>query len=299
MPEGPEVETIRRGLAEYVTGQHIAGVDVLFARSFAADRELVERVVVGAAVSSVHRRGKVLILELDSGWVLLIHLKMTGQIILVKADGGRLAGGHPNESMAADLPDRSTRVVLSFASGKKLYFNDQRKFGWMRLVPKSELAEDLSIRNLGPEVLGTDFSLEYLRGQLKRRAGSPIKAVLLDQTVMAGVGNIYADESLHLSRIHPARRAGSVSPAESARLRLAIRDIITAGIEHGGTSFSHYVDSIGGKGDYLDQTRVFRREGTACGVCGSTIIKTRVAGRGTHYCPKCQPLPKVRKTPAT
>jgi formamidopyrimidine-DNA glycosylase len=290
MPEGPEVETIRAGLAANSVGQVIAYVDVLFARTFLADAALIRRAVIGARISQVKRRGKVLIIELDSGWTMLCHLKMTGQIVLMQADGSRLAGGHPSDSMAAQLPDRSTRVVFGMESGEVLYFNDQRKFGWIRLVPDADVLSDSLLGGMGPEVLSPQFSLSYLTGQLKRRSRSPIKAVILDQAVVAGVGNIYADESLHLSRIHPAKLAGSLTEAETKRLYMAVRDIITAGIEHGGTSFSHYVNSLGGKGDYLDFTRVFRRDGQACPVCGTTILKTRVAGRGTHYCPTCQPL---------
>lgn len=297
MPEGPEVETIRAGLATNLVGQVFARVDVLFDRTFSADETLLNQAVIGARIAQVKRRGKVLIIELDSGWTMLCHLKMTGQIVLVQADGSRMAGGHPSESMAARLPDRSTRVVFGMESGDVLYFNDQRKFGWIRLVRDADVLSDPLIGRMGPEVLSPQFRLSYLRSQLKRRSRPPVKAIILDQAVVAGVGNIYADESLHLSRIHPAKLAGSLTDAEIKRLYLAVREIITAGIEHGGTSFSHYVNSLGGKGDYLDFTRVFRRDGQACPVCGTTILKTRVAGRGTHYCPTCQPFTEtVAKT---
>ena len=127
---------------------------------------------------------------------------------------------------------------------------------------------------------------------MKRHKNAPVRAVILDQSTASGIGNIYADESLHLARIHPARLCGSLNNDEVTRLHLAMRDIITAGIAHGGTSFSHYVNSLGGTGDYLEHARVFRREGQPCLECGSIIEKTRVAGRGTHTCPVCQVRPK-------
>ena len=291
MPEGPEVETIRAGLELGIVGQTISTVDVLFEKSFPVPPGVVAGTVAGARVVHVARRGKVLIFELDSEFALLFHLKMTGQMVLIKADGERYAGGHPSESMRAGLPDRSTRVVFTFASSDQLFFNDQRKFGWIKLVPTAEIESDSLIGRLGPEVLSADFNLTYFSGQLARHPRAPVKAVILDQSTAAGIGNIYADESLHLARIHPRRLCGSLTPAEIKRLHVAVRDIIAAGIEHGGTSFAHYVNSLGGKGDYLDHARVFRREGQMCLVCGGEIEKIRVAGRGTHVCPRCQRAP--------
>jgi formamidopyrimidine-DNA glycosylase len=290
MPEGPEVETIRRGLELGITSQQIVGVEVLWERSFPAPADLRGQIVAGAKVTHMKRRAKVLMMELDNGFTLLFHLKMTGQMVLMKSDGERFAGGHPTESMREPLPDRSTRVVFTFASGDKLFFNDQRKFGWIKLVPTDEVILDPLVARLGPEALSDAFTLASFTAQLKRHARALIKPTILDQSTVAGVGNIYADESLHLARIHPQRVAGSLTPAEIKRLYQAIREIIGLGIEHGGTSFSHYVNSLGGKGDYLEHARVFRREGQPCPVCGMVIQKLKVGGRGTHICPKCQKL---------
>ena len=293
MPEGPEVETIRRGLELGIVGQTISSVEVLFEKSFPVPNDLLQQIVVGAKVAHLDRRAKVLIIELSNDYSLLFHLKMTGQLVLVKADGERFAGGHPTESMREPLPDRSTKVIFGFESGDRLYFNDFRKFGWIKLMATADIESDPLIARLGPEALSDGFTLEYFRAVLKRRGRSPIKAVILDQSTVGGVGNIYADESLHLAKIHPARLAGSLTVAEAKRLHSAIRDIITLGIEHGGTSFSRYVNALGGKGDYLDHARVFRREGQPCLECGSLLEKIREAGRGTHVCPKCQPKPRV------
>ncbi len=290
MPEGPEVETIRRGLELGIVGQRLARVDILWEKSFPAAAELLEQVMTEASIAHIDRRAKVLIMQLDNGYSLLFHLKMTGQMVLVKADGERFAGGHPSQSMRDVLPDRSTRVVFDFASGDRLFFNDQRKFGWIKLVPTDEVELDPLVSRLGPEALAGEFSAAYLQLQLNRHRRAPIKPVVLDQSVVSGVGNIYADESLHLARLHPRRLAGSLTAPEVKRLYMAIREIIALGIEHGGTSFAHYVNSLGGKGDYLEHARVFRRDGQPCPVCGTLIEKIRVAGRGTHICPKCQKL---------
>jgi formamidopyrimidine-DNA glycosylase len=294
MPEGPEVETIRRGLELGIVGQTIAAVEVLWQRSFDVPSIFLDQYVNGATVAHLARFGKVLVVELSSDHALLFHLKMTGQMVLVKADGERFAGGHPSESMRSALPDASTKVIFSFVSGDKLYFNDFRKFGWVKLVPTAEISLDPLVRRLGPEALDTKFSVRWLQTQLERHKRAPIKPTILDQSTVAGVGNIYADESLHLAKIHPQRLAGSLSAAEVKRLHAAIQTIIALGIEHGGTSFSRYVNALGGKGDYLEHARVFRREGLPCPVhLGTLIEKIRVAGRGTHLCPRCQKLPRV------
>jgi len=290
MPELPEVETIRRGLELGISSQTISGVKVLWEGSFPAPPALIQGIVVGATITHLARRAKVLIIELDNGYSLLFHLKMTGQMVLVKADGERFAGGHPTKSMRDGLPDSSTKVIFSIATGDKLYFNDFRKFGWVKLMPTAEIVTDPLVARLGPEPLSADFTVIRFRQQLLRHRRALIKPTILDQSTVSGIGNIYADESLHLARLHPMRLAGSLTPAESKRLYEAIKVIIALGIEHGGTSFTSYVNALGGKGDYLDHARVFRKDGQPCLVCGTIIEKLRVAGRGTHYCPHCQRL---------
>jgi len=291
MPELPEVETIRRGLELGLTSQMITSVEVLWPKSFPVPEDLIQQIVVGSTVKHLGRRAKVLMVELDNGYSMLFHLKMTGQMVLEKADGERFAGGHPTKSMRDTLPDSSTKVIFGLKSGDRLYFNDFRKFGWIKLVPTSEIGLDPLVARLGPEPLSDDFTLAGFRQQLLRHKGSAIKPTILDQSTVSGVGNIYADESLHLAKIHPLRLSGSLTSIESKRLYEAIKTIIALGIEHGGTSFAVYVNALGGKGDYLDHARVFRRQGQPCPVCGTIIQKIRVAGRGTHLCPKCQKAP--------
>jgi formamidopyrimidine-DNA glycosylase len=193
--------------------------------------------------------------------------------------------------MLAPMPNMTTRVVLWLSGGRSLYFNDGRRFGRIRLLSTAELEADPFLARLGPEPLGDSFTVAGFRSQLQRHRRAPVKPVILDQSVVAGIGNIYADESLHLARLHPRRPAGSLSMAESRRLHEAIRTVIGQAIEHGGTSFADYVNATRGQVGYLEQARVFRREGQPCPVCGTPIERIRVAGRSTNICPHCQRAP--------
>lgn len=291
MPELPEVETIRRGLEQAIAGRIFTRVESLHPKSLQTPMKLLEDKLVRAKITSFDRFGKVLVVNLNSDYSLMMHLKMTGQVVLVQPSGERSAGGHPTRSMADKLPDSSTKLIFDLDDDSKLYFNDQRVFGWVRLVPTADVAADALIARLGPEPLTEKFELKQFAEKLARRPKAPIKAVILDQSTVAGVGNIYADESLHLAKIHPLTPAAGLTPAQVRRLYEAIKTIIALGVDHGGTSFTNYVNALGGTGDYLHHARVFRRQGGSCPVCGSEIIKTRVAGRGTHLCPTCQKAP--------
>lgn len=291
MPELPEIETIRVGLEQQLSGQTFTAVEVLNQKTMPYPQTLIDDSVVGAKVDQLRRYGKVLIIDLGNQVSLIFHLKMTGQMVVTTERGERYAGGHPTESMARELPDKSTRVIFEFDDGRRLFFNDQRKFGWIKVVDTAEVANDPLLKRMGPEPLSNDFTLEGFQKELTSHARAPIKPVILDQSTVAGIGNIYADESLHLAKIHPGRLAGSLKPAEVKRLHQAIKTIIKLGVEHGGTSLTHYVNALGGKGDYLEHARVFRRQGLPCPECGTIIHKIRLAGRGTHFCPKCQRVP--------
>ncbi|MBU0934880.1 MAG: bifunctional DNA-formamidopyrimidine glycosylase/DNA-(apurinic or apyrimidinic site) lyase [Spirochaetes bacterium] len=286
MPELPEVETVRRGLQELLVGRRISSIDCNWSKSFAAAGN---QSLIGAAFREIRRRGKLLMLELDNEHTLLIHLKMTGQLVFVADNGLRFGAGHPSDSLVDQLPDASTRVIF-FLDDARLFFNDQRKFGRIQLVANQEVPADSFLQRLGPEPLGPDFSKAGFGKALQRRSGTSIKAALLDQSVVAGIGNIYADEALWKARIHPDRRAGSLSPAELGRLFKAIPEVLQLSIDHGGSSDRNYVNAEGKRGAYLDFAAVFRRQGQSCPRCQSIIVKTRVAGRGTHLCPNCQRL---------
>lgn len=288
MPELPEVETIRRGLELRIIGKAISHThNYNSPKSFPNATADITQFLLGATVTDIKRRAKVLLIELSSGYTLVTHLKMTGQIIFV-SDDSRWGAGHPNDSFVRELPDSTTREHIDFSDGSHLYFNDLRKFGWMKLYPTSEVPNIDFMKKVGPEPLLDDFTGEVLYERLQRRKSTSIKAALLDQTVLAGVGNIYADESLWGAKIHPATLVKNVPKDSVLQLAKEIKTVMTIAIEKGGSTDKNYVNAEGKKGSYLSFARVFRREGEACPRCDTTIEKTRVAGRGTHLCPTCQ-----------
>lgn len=288
MPELPEVETVRRGLQELVVGRVIVREEHDTPKGFPNAPADVRKFLVGASITAVRRRAKVLMVDLSTDYSLLIHLKMTGQLVFV--GDTRFGAGHPNDSLVNTLPDTSTRVTLTFKDGSTLFFNDQRKFGWVRLLPTIEIPTIDFMKKVGPEPLESDFTAEQFAERFKRRARTNIKAALLDQSVIAGVGNIYADEALWGAKIHPKRLVSTITPEEFKTLYTELRSVMNLAIEKGGSSNRTYVNAEGKKGSYMDFARAFRREGLPCPRCGTTIEKMRVAGRGTHICPTCQIL---------
>lgn len=294
MPELPEVETIRLGLLALLPGRTISSVDIETTKSFPNEPSLVKAVCIGATIMALSRRGKGLIIDLSSGYSMLVHLKMTGQLVFRQQHGGGgFGGGHPNDSLIGSLPDRSTRVTLNFDDGSQLFFNDQRKFGWMKLIQTEEVESDPFIAKLGPEIIAKDLTFEDFRARILRRKRTSIKAAILDQSIVAGVGNIYADEGLSAAGLHPATLVQNVSRAKLQKLFIGLREVMALSIRLGGSSDRNYVDAEGNKGSYLKFAKVFRREGLPCELCHSVIEKTRVAGRGTHFCPRCQKLKRV------
>lgn len=294
MPELPEVETVRRGLDKLIVGKTIQSIEVLNSpRSFQGDADSTAKFVVGSSVTAVRRRAKLLMIDLSTSYTLLVHLKMTGQ--MVYRGQQNFGAGHPNDSLIGELPDRSTRVVFEFDDRSHLYFNDQRRFGWVKPVPTMEITNVAFVSRLGPEPFDEALTPEIFISRMRRRNRSVIKAALLDQSVIAGVGNIYADESLWGAKIHPARRIESVTDAELTKLLKEVRTVLQLSLDHGGSTDRNYVDAEGKRGSYLKFAKVFRRENQPCPRCGATIIKTRVAGRGTHICPVCQVLETASK----
>jgi len=369
MPELPEVETVKRGLEKLLVGHTIKAVSSDWQKSFPNSQTEVDQFLVGAKVANVRRRAKVLLVDLDTDYSLVIHLKMTGQLVYVKnkqtedrrtkieeknpqssilnlqssEPEARFGAGHPNGSLVGDLPDNSTRVIFyldantnnglvanarknrsteqnvarlrsvstadsdeavgqerwrSFGlrpkagqSGPCLYFNDQRKFGWVKLYPTIEVPNIDFMKKVGPEPLDPSFTADAFAERIQKRANTTIKAALLDQTVLAGVGNIYADESLWGAQIHPATRVKDVPEKKLKKLFKELIFVLELSIEKGGSTDKNYVNAEGKKGSYIDFARVFRKEGTPCPRHPGTLIeKIRVAGRGTHVCPLCQKL---------
>lgn len=270
MPELPEVETVAQGLHRALAGRTICGVAVFWPRTVAvpAADDLQER-IVGRRVQSVSRRGKYVIIGLDRG-SLLIHLKMSGRLHLVPAQ--------------APL-HRHTRLLLELDDGRQLRFHDARKFGRLYLVDD---AVEVTAR-LGPEPLADSFTLDDFRRLLAGRSGR-LKPLLLNQSFLAGVGNIYADEALFAARLHPLRRAGSLSSEEQACLYQALRTVLTQAITGRGTTLDDggYTDAEGQAGSYQERLAVYGRRGEPCPVCGTPIERLVIAGRSTHFCPQCQ-----------
>ena len=288
MPELPEVETVRRGLAELLVGRTVRRTTVFDSpKSFPNAPGQVEQFLYGATVTAVRRRAKVLIIDLDSDYSLVVHLKMTGQLIFRGQQN--FGGGHPTDSLVGDLPDRSTRVQIDFADDSHLFFNDQRKFGWIKLLPTVEVPQLPFMQKVGPEPLDPKTTAKQIIQRIRRRQNSMIKPAFLDQAVIAGVGNIYADEALWAAQIHPETRVKNVTDTQLNTLFTELRNILQLSIDQGGSTDRNYVDAEGRKGNYLTFAHVFRREGQSCHRHpDQEIIKLKVGGRGTHICPVCQ-----------
>ncbi|MGE5425825.1 MAG: bifunctional DNA-formamidopyrimidine glycosylase/DNA-(apurinic or apyrimidinic site) lyase [Bacillota bacterium] len=294
MPELPEVETVRRDLIKYLVGRRFFSTKIYDFKNVAPGAAFLARYLKGAKVLGLRRRGKLLIIDLDKEGNrdrhLLIHLKMTGQLVYrqgkdIKAGGHSLGGTSISEMTGGFLPNKHTRAVFAFEGGAYLYFNDLRKFGYIKLSTDEELEKIISA-GYGPEPGEKEFSVSYLSSILKRKA--PVKAVILNQKLIAGLGNIYADESLFAAKIDPSRSASSLKDGEIRELHRAIVNIIRKAVKARGTTFRNYVDAFGKKGKFSSFLNVYQRSGQKCPRCGRKILKKRVAGRGTHYCAHCQ-----------
>jgi len=269
MPELPEVETIKNELAPVVCGRRISKIEFLWARTLLKpDADEFAAGVCGRLVTRLSRRGKYLVFHLDNGNLLLVHLRMTGSF---------LCG-----TEKAVLPQH-TRAVIHLDDGRCLYFIDPRKFGKFQLVNDGTF-----LNELGPEPLDDAFTPEVLERLLSRRK-TPVKSVLVDQRVMAGIGNMYADEALFRSRIHPLRPADSLSSEEVKRLHSAIQTVLRQGIASKGASIANYFRPNGEKGHAHQEFKVAHRQGAACPDCGTPLQRIVVRQRGTCFCPCCQP----------
>lgn len=285
MPELPEVETIKRDLSKLILGKKIAKVILYKPKIIKNTASEFVKILSGNKIKKLSRRGKLLIAELSKGGWLLIHLKMTGQLIYRR--GRRVAtGGHPQPFSLDDLPNKYSHVVLEFRDKGKLFFNDMRQFGYMKLVDKKELAKVLD--RYGLEPLDKNFTLKAFQAVIKTKT-TPIKAVLLNQERISGLGNIYADEVCFMAGIMPARRAHRLSSAEIVKLHKACQVIIKKAVAKRGTTFRDYRDPAGERGNFVKYLKVYGRGGKKCLKCKVSVLKkTRVAGRGTVYCAMCQ-----------
>ena len=298
MPELPEVETVARDLQRWVAGATITGATVHWDRTIRhpqpAERFTAE--ISGATIRRVDRRAKTVLIHLEDGRVMTVALRMTGALIVTPGDAP---------------PDPYARVVLALADGRELRYRDVRKFGRIGLWPGGGLrtvgagrgarsrrvAEDAGTYRIGevfsghgPEPLRRSFSAERFAERLSRRSAK-LKTLLLDQSFIAGVGNIYADEALWRARLHPLRAADTLTPADVRRLHRAVRQVLREGIANRGASFSDYVDAQGEEGGNAERLAVYRRTGEPCYRCGRRIERIVVGQRSTHFCPRCQPEP--------
>ena len=285
MPELPEVESIRRKLTCILANRQIQQIEVLREKSFLAFPTLSQE-ILNQTVLEVRRRAKILQIVLSGQRDLLIHLKMTGQLIFVDVDGQRAGGGHPTADWVNALPAKHTRVIFEFTDNSKLFFNDMRVFGWIRSPLKIDVSKEFV--NYGPDINDSNLTVDYLLKAAKKRQ-IPIKQFIMDNQVICGVGNIYASESLFAVGINPTKPAKELTKKEMNKLLKAMQAIIERSTQLGGTTFDgKYVGVDGFAGGFQNELKVYGRAGEACLNCGAKIEKIKQAGRGTFYCPVCQ-----------
>jgi formamidopyrimidine-DNA glycosylase len=283
VPELPEVETMRRIVERELVGREVATIELRLAKLVRASPLPDLSAVVGRRVVAARRRAKVLVVDWSGGLSWLLHFKLAGQLAVFATSGERHVAGHPVPDPAGPYPHKATHVTVVFRDGTILYLSDVRQFGWLRMMPSDEVESALGAFGFGPEGTGAaSISLAALTAALGRRR-IPLKTALLDQAVVAGLGNIYVDEALHRARLHPTRPANSLTDDERGRLHEAISWSLERGIEQGGAKIVH------GRAYPRDHfPAVHGRAGEPCFACATPIVKTRVGARGTYACPKCQ-----------
>jgi formamidopyrimidine-DNA glycosylase len=304
MPELPEVETVRLQLKHKVIGATIKAVDVFHPKTVAHDMT-IGKTLAGKTITDIDRIGKLLIFSFlnEPDLFLLAHLKRTGQFFFVDKKGHIVGGGHSLQEnfgfssrsstekrgrlTAPDtiLPNKHTRVAFRFVDDATLFFNDMRLFGYTKLANQKDMNQ--ARVGFGPEPIDPEFDTKWFIDRVRRR-NTPIKAALLDQSFVSGLGNIYVDEALWRAHVRPTRRASSLTRKEAAAIAEAARAVLQESIAVGGTTFQHFVDTDANKGNFTNYLQVFGKQDTACARCGGMIKKIRCAGRGTHYCPSCQ-----------
>jgi formamidopyrimidine-DNA glycosylase len=287
MPELPEVETIKLGLQKCLIGYRIEDIKILIPKMFSGS----PKQIIGAKIVGLKRIGKSLIIELDNNFVLAIHLKMTGQLIYSDEKTKKLIlslkiGG-------TTLPSKYSHIIFSLDNNAKLYYNDLRQFGWIKVVRKDQLMNLPFFKEMGPEppvakaMVGRALTLDKFR-EILSRSNITIKVLLMDQKKISGVGNIYANDALFEAGIDPRRKAKSLSLEEIEKLYQAILEVLRSGLEYGGSSDENFVNALGQEGNYQDHTLIYGREEKKCEICGGKIQKIKLGGRGTYFCPSCQ-----------
>ncbi len=290
MPELPEVETIRLGLQQYLVGHTIESVDVKLPKMLHGDVQNI----IGTKVTGVRRFGKGLVIDLENGYSFAIHVKMTGQVIYQDPNGtAETNGTKVSKVKVGALPSRATHVIFHLDHNTKLYYNDFRQFGWIKIITSADLTKILFFKELGPEFIPSPDSgqarmTKDMFAKLLKSANTPIKPLLMNQTKIAGIGNIYANESVFDAQIDPRRSAKKLTDEEIDRLYDSILTFLKKGLHYGGTSEHHYVNALGQEGTYQKHFVVYGQQRKPCIRCGSRIQKITQAGRGTFFCSNCQ-----------
>lgn len=284
MPELPEVETIRKDLNKVLIGKIIKQITIKIPKMIGGNVYDFKKKLLGQKIIKVDRAGKTLIITLTENY-LLVHLKMTGQLIWQSVQGKMAGGGHPIVGNDV-LPNKFSHLIFVFTDQSRLFFNDVRKFGWMKIVSVVGLQEYK--QKLGIEPLNRSFTVIKLKEIIKRWPKRKIKQLLLDQSLISGLGNIYVDESCFTAKILPTRLAGSLNNQEIINLFTSIKKILKLAIKKRGTSISDYVDGFGKRGEFVNFLQVYGRKGEKCQRCSGIIEKIKLNGRGTHFCSKCQ-----------
>ncbi len=272
MPEMPEVETVRRGLVSQIKGCKITSVEIRYQNLITGDVSQFIDIVTGTTIEDIGRLAKFLLIHLDNGYTIISHLRMEGKY-RVSSDPAMI--------------DKHSHAIFTLDNGQKLIYNDVRKFGRMQLWRTADLAENKSIAKLGPEPLSDEFTFDNLKPRIMRHR-KDIKTVLLDQSVMSGLGNIYVDEVLWNAMIHPETPANHMSDEDIKNIMKYSDEEMRMGIAEGGSTVRSYLDSTGHSGHMQDFLHAYGKEGTPCARCGTNIEKIKVGGRGTHFCPHCQ-----------
>jgi len=282
MPELPEVETIKRSLQKAIVGKKIKDVEVRKPKIFQGD----EKEVVGKKIEEIERRGKVLIIKLSRDKNLAVHFKLTGQMVWVPKGGETATMGHPIPFAGAQLPAKTTHVIFTIDGGK-LFYNDLRQFGWIKVRDEKEIEREVG--TLGVEPFTKEFTPEKL-SEILAKTKRPIKLVLMDQGKIAGVGNIYANDALFEAGIMPTRPAKTLNQGMVEKLHRAIEKVLENGLRYGGSSARDeaYIKPTGEPGSYQEHFRVYQKEGQKCPKCRGTIKRIKLGGRGTFFCPRCQ-----------
>jgi len=287
MPELPEVETIRLGLQRYLVGHRIEDIEIRVPKIFQGN----PKDVIGATITDIKRIGKGLIIELDNGFVLTVHLKMTGQLVFQDktTKGSKLSvkvGGNT-------LPSKYSHVIFTLDKGATLFYNDMRRFGWIKVIRKSDLKDVTFFKEMGPEpkvgedLAGKELTLDYFKTTIQK-GNLPVKLILMDQKRIGGIGNIYANDALFLVGIDPRRKGKTLTDSEIEKLFKAIYEVIKKSLSYGGSSDENFVNALGQEGNYQNHTLVYGKKGEKCSICGATIEKIQLGGRGTYFCPAHQ-----------